>query len=265
MSSPPLVRPLPVRPPHPLVCSGLRKQYGATVALDGLDLVVREGTIHGLVGPNGSGKTTAIRCVTGLARPDAGSVRICGESGKDERSRRKLALVPDEPVGLDELVVAEFLELLRSLHRAPSAYGQRAAALLALTPLRDRRHAPLGSLSRGLRRLVAVVGALVLAPPLLVVDEATAALDPEAIVVLREGLRAAAARGGGVLLATQDLAFAEAVCDDVTLLRCGATAAAGPVGDVVAAHGATTLEGAFLAAIGGARLETAVHEALGAR
>jgi ABC-2 type transport system ATP-binding protein len=249
---------------HPLVCEDVAKRYGATVALEGLQLVVRNGTIWGLVGPNGSGKTTAVGCIAGLLSADRGCVLLAGEDLRQPQSRRHLAFVPDEPQGLDELTVAEFLELLQALHHAPHGFEARAERLLALLPLARRRHVRLGALSRGLRRQVSVVGALALATPLLVVDEATAALDPEAVVVLREGLAAAAARGAGVLLATQDLDFAERVCDGVTLLREGTTVTAGLLPEVLGRYGARSLEAAFLAAVGEPELAREVREALDA-
>ena len=250
---------------HPLVCEDLAKRYGATVALDGLSLVVRSGVVWGLVGPNGSGKTTAVGCLAGLVRPDRGTGLLAGDDLRLARARRRLAYVPDEPHGLDELTVIEFLTLLRALHRSAEGFEERVERLLPLLPLAGRRHARLGALSRGLRRQVSVVAALALAAPLLVIDEATAALDPEAVVVLREGLAAAASRGAGVLLATQDLDFAQRACDGVTLLRDGVTVAAGLLPDVLARYRAGSLEAAYLAAVGEPELGREVREALGAR
>lgn len=250
---------------HPLAVTGLSKRYGAIVAVDDLDLVVRGGSIWGLVGPNGSGKTTALACIVGLVAADSGELFVNGESGASLDARSRLAFVPDEPHGLDELTVVEYLDLFRSLHRAGRPYAIRSERLLELLGLAERRGALLGALSRGMRRQVSLIAALALAPPLLVVDEATAALDPEAVIVLREGLRAAAAQGCGALLATQDLHFAERVCDGVTLLSHGRTLATGPLATVLETFGAESLEQAFLAAVGEPELAHEVREALDAR
>lgn len=249
---------------HPLVVAGLSKRYGRVVALDDLCLTVRAGSIWGLVGPNGSGKTTALACIVSLLAPDAGRTLVSAEPGGGVAARRRLAFVPDEPHGLDELTVDEYLALFRSLHAAGGEYGPRAARLLELLGLAGRSGALLGALSRGMRRQVSVVAALALAPPLLVVDEATAALDPEAVIVLREGLRAAAARSSGVLLATQDLAFAERICEGVTFLSHGRTLASGPLAAVLRSFEASNLEQAFLAAVGEPELARDVREALDA-
>jgi ABC-type multidrug transport system ATPase subunit len=122
--------------------------------------------------------------------------------------------------------------------------------LARLFALDTRLRSPLGSLSHGQRRLVTVVAAVALARPLLLLDEATAALDPEAVIALREVVRSVAGRGRGVLVATQDLHFAETTCDRVTLLSAGRVAAEGRVDELRARYRAGSLEEVFVAALG---------------
>ena len=239
-----------LRPVHPLRARGLRRRYGGTLAVDAVDLDVAPGAVVGLVGPNGSGKSTTLRLVAGLERPDGGSIQVAGHTGGSVPARAALGYVPDSPTGLDELTVAELLALTRVLYGAPAGFDARAAVLLAAFGLEGDRDVPLGRLSLGRRRQVSLVGALALAPPLLVVDEASAALDPEAVVVLRDALAALAERGSGVLLATQDLHFAESACTDVHLLSAGRTLARGRLVEVERELGASTLESAVLAALG---------------
>lgn len=252
-------------PAAPLVARALRVSFGPVRALDGLDLVVPPGEVVGLVGPNGCGKTTTLRAVLGLVPLAGGEAAVCGFRAGSLAARAESAYVPDEPSGLDELSVDELLRLVAALWRAPSAYARRAAALLDAFGLAESRAILLHSLSHGRRRIAAIVAAAALDRSLLLVDEATAALDPEAVVVLREVLRAAAARGTGVLVATQDLHFAETVCGQVALLASGSVAAAGPVDAVCAAYGAASLEEAFVRAVGVERRLEAVRDALGAR
>ena len=247
-------------PVLPLAAHGLCRRYGALVAVDGLDLQVSPGSIVGLVGPNGSGKTTALRLVTGLESPDAGRATVDGHPAGSLAARRSLAYVPDEPGGLEELTVGELVDLVGALHGCPDGYDRRALLLLAAFGLEPRSGDRLAALSHGLRRQVSIVAACALAAPLLVVDEATATLDPEAVIVLREALRAVAARGGATLLASQDLHFAETVCDEVWLLAHGTTVASGPLRSVLARYGAPTLEAAFLAAVGQSDLVASVRE-----
>ena len=208
--------------------------FGAVRAVADVDFEVEHGHVVGLLGPNGCGKTTTLRAVVGLIRP----------------ARAQVAYVPDEPDGLDELAAAEYLALVRALYRAGTDFEARAAALCAAFGMAPRLRVRLGALSHGQRRIVSMVAAFALARPLIVVDEATAALDPEAAIVLREVLRTLAARGAGVLVATQELAFAEHVCDDVVLLSGGSVVARGRTVDIA------PLEETFLAAVGArARVE----------
>ncbi len=248
----------------PLVVRGLRVVYGPRAAVAGLDLTVEAGSVVGLVGPNGCGKTTTLRAVLGLVRPDAGTIDVQGVRGGTLRARSLVASVPDEPTGLDELSVAELLQLTASLWRSEQDFARRAELLLGVFGLRGRVRSQLGSLSHGQRRLVAVAAAVALDRPLLLVDEATAALDPEAVIALREVVRVVAERGGGVVVATQDLHFAELVCDRVTLLSAGAAVAEGTIGELRRRHAATTLEGVFVAALGAAGRFRELRDALDA-
>jgi ABC-2 type transport system ATP-binding protein len=249
---------------QPLVVRGLRVVYGATAAVDGLDLTVEAGSVVGLVGPNGCGKTTTLHAVLGLVAPEAGTIEVQGVRGGTLRARGLVASVPDEPSGLDELSVAEFLQLTASLWRAGSDHARRAELLLGVFGLRERVRSQLVSLSHGQRRLASMVAAVALDRPLLLVDEATAALDPEAVIALREVVRVAAERGSGLVIATQDLHFAELVCDRVTLLSAGRVVADGTVDELRRLHSAATLEGVFVAALGVAGRLRELRDALDA-
>jgi ABC-2 type transport system ATP-binding protein len=232
------------------VLEGVVKRFGALRALDGVDLLVPPGVVVGLVGPNGSGKTSALHVAAGLLRVDAGAALVAGAPAGSRAARAAVALVPDEPAGFEELTAAEYIALVHGLFGADERARARARLLVEAFVFGDRLQARLGTLSRGLRRQAGIVAALSLDMRLALVDEASSALDPEAAVVLREAAGALARRGVGVLLATQDLAFAEASCDEVVLLCQGRVAAAGSVGAVLRRYGSRSLEEAFFAAIG---------------
>lgn len=253
-----------VAPVVPLAVRGLTVRYGAVTAVDGLTLSVAAGEVVGLVGPNGCGKTTSLRAVMGLVEPSAGGVAVAGAPGGSLEARSRAAWVPDEPDGLDELAVDELLTLAAALYRADGGYAARCATLLEAFGIEGRRRSRLDALSHGMRRIVATVAAAALDRPLLVVDEATAALDPEAVIVLRETLRALARRGGAVLLATQNLHFAERACDRVVLLSAGRLVAAGAAGDLRSAYSADSLEDVFVAALGHDRRLERLRSALDA-
>ena len=247
-----------------LVARAVGKRFGGVAALDGVDLDVRPGAVVGLVGPNGSGKTTLLHAAAGLLPVDVGSICVAGADAGSREARAATALVPDEPSGFDELTVAEFVSLVHSLWRAGPAAVARAAVLTTAFGLDDRRGQRLGTLSRGLRRQASAVAALSLASPLILVDEATATLDPEAVIVLGEAVSALAARGCGVLLATQDLHFAGSVCHEIVLLHRGIVLDRGEPGALRARHAAASLEDVFLAALGDRRLRERVRGAFDA-
>ena len=251
----------PARTPAPLEAHGVWKRFGGATALAGVDLSVPAGAVVGLVGPNGSGKTTLLRAVAGLIEIDEGSIRVAGSPAGSRSARRATALVPDEPTGFDELTVAEFVSLVHALWEVDEIAAERAQVLTAAFGLDDRRDQRLGTLSRGLRRQASAAAALSLAPPLVLVDEATAVLDPEAVVVLSEAVAALASRGCGVLLATQDLHFAGASCHEIVLLHGGAVIERGEPGALHARHAASSLEGVFLAAFGDGGLRERVRDA----
>ena len=240
------------------------KRYGVVVALDDVDLCVRVGSVVGLVGPNGSGKTTLVHVAAGLVRPDRGRALVSGAPAGSMRARAAAALVPDEPSGFDELSVAELVALVHALWGAGPAAQARAEILVDAFGLAGRLASRVGTLSRGLRRQASAVAALSLAPSLVLVDEATATLDPEAVVVLREAVAALAARGSGVLLATQDLHFAETACDEVVLLQRGRVLERGAPAALRDVYGAATLEDVFLSALGESSLAAKVRHGLAA-
>ena len=248
----------------PLVARGVGKRYGGVAALDGVDLDVRAGAVVGLVGPNGSGKTTLLHAVAGLRSVDAGTILVAGCPAGTRAARTASGIIPDEPTGFDELSVVELVAVVHGLWGAGERAAVRADVLLTAFGLDDRRGQRLGTLSRGLRRQASAIAALSLAPPLILIDEATATLDPEAIVVLSEAVATLAARGCGVLLATQDLHFAGSACHEIVLLHRGVVIDRGEPGALRARHGAASLEEAFLAALGDGALRERVRDAFDA-
>ncbi len=248
-------------PSLPLAVTAASKRFGAAVALAAVDLRIEAGTIVGLVGPNGSGKTTLLRSVAGLASIDAGRILVAGAPAGSRHARSSTALIPDEPAGFDELTGAEFVELTHALWGAGAEARTRARILATAFGLGERLEQRVGTLSRGLRRQVSAVAALSLGTPLVLVDEATATLDPEAVVVLREALGAVASRGSSVLLATQDLHFAGTVCHDVVLLHRGRVLDRGRPESLRARNGVDSLEDVFLAALGDGSLRARTRDA----
>ena len=204
--------------------AGLRKAFGKTVALDGLDLEVRTGEVHGFLGPNGAGKSTTMRVLLGLLRPDAGDVRLLdGDPWHDAASlHRRLAYVPGDVNLWPNLTGGEVIDLLGRLRGGHDP--RRRAEMLERFDLDPSKKAR--SYSKGNRQKVALVAALA-APveqvELLLLDEPTSGLDPLMEAVFQDCIREESGQGRTVLLSSHILAEAEALCDRVSIIRSGRT------------------------------------------
>ncbi|NUR06907.1 MAG: ABC transporter ATP-binding protein [Nocardioidaceae bacterium] len=199
--------------------AGLRKTFGTTVALDGLDLEVRTGEVHGFLGPNGAGKSTTIRVLLGLLRADAGDVRLLGgDPWKDAASlHHRLAYVPGDVNLWPNLTGGEVIDLLGRLRGGVDP--KRRAELLERFDLDPRKKAR--SYSKGNRQKVALVAALASDVELLLLDEPTSGLDPLMEAVFQDLVRDEARTGRTVLLSSHILAEVEALCDRVSIVRAG--------------------------------------------
>jgi ABC-2 type transport system ATP-binding protein len=205
--------------------TGLVKTFGATRALDGLDLEVATGEVHGFLGPNGSGKSTTIRVLLGLLRPDSGAVRLLDGDPWDDAValHRRLAYVPGDVTLWPQLTGGEAIDLLGRL-RGGIDPARRAELLdrFDLDPTKKSR-----SYSKGNRQKVALVAALASDAELLILDEPTSGLDPLMEAVFQEYIREVRAQGRTVLLSSHILAEAEALCDRVSIIRHGRTVQTG--------------------------------------
>jgi ABC-2 type transport system ATP-binding protein len=210
--------------------SGLYKSFGRTRALDGLDLSVRPGEVHGFLGPNGSGKTTTIRVLLGLLRADAGTVRVLGgDPWRDATElHRRLAYVPGDVTLWPNLSGGEVIDLLGRLRGGNDK--KRRAELLARFDLDPRKKGR--AYSKGNRQKVGLVAALASDVELLVLDEPTSGLDPLMEEVFRECIEEERQRGRTVLLSSHILAEVEALCDRVSIIRQGRTVETGTLAEL---------------------------------
>jgi|CXWL01.1.fsa_nt_gi ABC-2 type transport system ATP-binding protein len=213
--------------------AGVSRRYGKVVALDNLDLTIRRGEILALLGPNGAGKTTTASLVLGLARPDAGSVRVLGGVPGDLAVRQRLGAMLQTGAVPQTLTVAEHLELACAWYGDPLPLAE-VIALAGLEGLERRLY---GRLSGGQQRRVLFAMAICGQPELLVLDEPTVALDVEARRALWSRLRALAAAGAAVLLTTHDLAEAADLASRVVMIHRGRVVADGTPATVAALVG----------------------------
>ncbi len=210
--------------------TGLIKKFGSTTALDGLDLEVEEGEVHGFLGPNGAGKSTTIRVLLGLLRSDGGTVTLLGKDPWSDATElhRQLAYVPGDVVLWPNLTGGEVIDLLGRL-RGGLDEGKRAKLLEAfdLDPTKKGR-----SYSKGNRQKVALVAALASDVPLLVLDEPTSGLDPLMENVFLEQLAQVRAEGRTVLLSSHILSEVEQAADRVSIIRAGRVVDSGSLSDL---------------------------------
>ncbi|KQX70047.1 ABC transporter ATP-binding protein [Angustibacter sp. Root456] len=199
---------------------GLVKRYGDLVAVDGVSFEVRRGEFFGILGPNGAGKTTTLEMVEGLREPDAGSVRLLGESPWPRNPR----LLPRMGVQLQASAFFEKLTAREQLETFGSLYGvdrQRIDEMLDLVGLADKATTREDKLSGGQRQRLSIACALVHDPELVFFDEPTAALDPQARRNLWDVLREIQSRGTTVVYTTHYLDEAEILCDRVAIMDAG--------------------------------------------
>ncbi|GIG26630.1 ABC transporter ATP-binding protein [Cellulomonas denverensis] len=204
---------------HSIELSGVVKRFGRRTALDGLDLAVATGEVHGFLGPNGAGKSTTIRILLGQIRADEGrSMLLGGDPWRDAVDlHRRLAYVPGEVALWPNLTGGEAIDLLGRL-RGGIDPGRRQELIerFELDPTVRMR-----AYSKGNRQKVALVAALAADTELLLLDEPTSGLDPLMEAVFQETIRQVAAQGRTVLLSSHILAEVEALCDRVTIIRSG--------------------------------------------
>jgi ABC-2 type transport system ATP-binding protein len=210
--------------------AGLRKAYGKTIALDGLDLRVAGGEVHGFLGPNGSGKTTTIRILLGLLRADAGSVRMLDGDPWSQATElhRRLAYVPGDVSLWPNLTGGEVIDLLGRLRGGLDA--ERRASLLKRFELDPTVKAR--AYSKGNRQKVALVAALASDVELLLLDEPTSGLDPLMEAAFRACIEEERQRGRTVLLSSHILSEVEQLCDRVTIIRLGKTVETGSLAEL---------------------------------
>jgi ABC-2 type transport system ATP-binding protein len=211
--------------------SGLRKHFGPTKALDGLDLAVRDGEVHAFLGPNGSGKTTTIRILLGLLRADGGNVRLLGGDPWRDATKLhgRLAYVPGDVTLWPGLTGGEIIDLLARL-RGDGHDPKRRQELIERFDLDPGKKAR--AYSKGNRQKIALIAALASDAELLVLDEPTSGLDPLMEAAFRDCVSAERRDGRTVLLSSHILAEAEALADRVTIIRAGRTVETGTLADL---------------------------------
>jgi ABC-2 type transport system ATP-binding protein len=210
-----------------ITTDGLTKQFGSVTAVDHLDLEVHAGEVFGYLGPNGAGKTTTLRALLGLLHPTSGSARVLGLDpwADTVELHRRVSYVPGEFAVWPSLTGAEMLDLLGNLHGGwDPKLRDELCDRFELDPSRKGR-----TYSRGNRQKIALIGALMVRPEVLVMDEPTSGLDPLMEVRFREVLADGLEHGQTALLSSHILSEVEAACDRVGIIRAGRLVEVGPL------------------------------------
>ena len=213
---------------------GLRKAYGATVALDSLDLDVRAGEVFGFLGPNGAGKTTSVKLLLGLTRPTAGTGRVLGLPLGHRGARARIGYLPELFRYQAWLTAREVLSLHTALAGLPAAgRSKEIDRVLEVVGLTGRDRERTGGFSKGMQQRLGLAAALLGDPSLVILDEPTSALDPVGRDDVRGIIREAQTRGSTVLLNSHLLGEVERLCDRVAIVTKGRVVAAGSMTDLL--------------------------------
>ena len=227
---------------------GLTRSYGAKLAVDNLSLQAAPGEIVGFLGPNGAGKSTTVKVITGLIRPDSGTVTVCGFDVVREplEVKKRLGYVPETAAIYDSLSALEYLELVACLHHLdPEPARVRRRELLDLFGLSAQAGQRLSEFSKGMRQKVVLAAALIHRPDVLVLDEPLDGLDASTAMVVKELLKKLADQGKTILFSSHILEVVERMCTRIVIINHGRVVTSGTAADIRAAAGAATLEEAF--------------------
>jgi ABC-2 type transport system ATP-binding protein len=219
-----------------LECRGLSKHYGATVALDSVDLTIGQGELVGLLGPNGAGKTTLVKSACGLLRPTSGSVTVYGSPAGSAAALSRIGYLAELFRFPGWLSAEEVIELHQGLTGSRAGAAERMA-LLEQVGLAEARGVKVDAMSKGMQQRLGIAQALVGSPHLLLLDEPASALDPAGRRAVRELLLSLRQRGISVLLNSHLLSEVELVCDRVVLLVGGRVVREGRPADLVRPRG----------------------------
>jgi ABC-2 type transport system ATP-binding protein len=234
--------------PAALRLTALSKHFGRP-AVDALDLTVRQGELYALLGPNGAGKTTTLRMVAGLLAPDAGSVEIFGIdlAANPAGAKQKIAYLPDDPMLYAKLKPTEYLEFVAGLWGIEAADAEpRARRLLDWLDLSKHAHELTEGFSRGMKQKLALAGALIHEPQLLILDEPLTGLDAAAARQVKDLLLEHVRGGGTVVLTTHILEVAERLAQRIGIIEHGRLIAQGTLDELRSQTEGGTLEDVFL-------------------
>ncbi|MEM0340130.1 MAG: ABC transporter ATP-binding protein [Acidilobaceae archaeon] len=233
-----------------VVVENLTKRFGEVVAVAGISFKVYSGEIFCIVGPNGSGKTTTLRTIVGLLKPEGGFVKVLGHdsSNLSLEVKRKIAYVPEDAGVPKGLTGVEYLEFVAEIYGAGEEAVKKGIQLSGLGEAIWKR---VEEYSKGMKRRLLIASALAVEPELLVLDEPTAGLDVSYSIAIRDAIVSyVKSKGAAAIISSHNMLEVEHLCDRVVLLNRGAIVEEGSPKDIIARHRARNLEEVFVKVIG---------------
>ncbi|TYR73474.1 ABC transporter ATP-binding protein [Rossellomorea vietnamensis] len=225
----------------------LVKVYGKHVhALKGITMNIKPNEIFGLIGPNGSGKTTTIGIITNLITPTEGTVKIKGQTKASDSAKKAFGYVPDELLLPETLSGVEYLEFVMKMYEVDSI--KRRDELLSLFDLNDASNRMIKGYSHGMKKKLQIIASLMHHPELLILDEPFRGLDPEALLIVKKIIKHIKLQGVSVLLSTHDLHLAKELCDRVGIISKGEMVEMGCTEKLLKSYNTDNLEDVFLQA-----------------
>jgi ABC-2 type transport system ATP-binding protein len=243
-----------------ITIENLRKQYGAFTAVDGIDLDVHKGEIHGFLGPNGAGKTTSIRMIAGLLKPTSGRIFVNGHdlTASPEAAKASLGFIPDRPYVYEKLNAGEFLRFHAGLYGMNgNGLNGRVIEMLDLFELGRWENELVESFSHGMKQRLVMSAAFLHRPKAVLVDEPMVGLDPRGARLINQVFRRMSEKGVAILMSTHTLEVAQELSDRITIINKSRIVAQGTVDEVLRLSGAQDeqLTSVFLRLTGGSGLQ----------
>lgn len=226
----------------------LSRRFGATVALENLNLKVQPGEILGFLGPNGAGKTTTVKILTGLLEPSSGSARVAGYDVVEQplEVKRRIGYVPESGALYENLSGGEYLELVGQLHHLePAALARRIDELLGLFGLIGERDQRMTGYSKGMKQKVLIASALLNKPEVLFLDEPLNGIDANAAMIVKELLKKLAGQGKTIFFSSHVLEVVERMCTRIIVISKGRQVVDGTPEEIIRSVGVDSLEQAF--------------------
>ncbi|WP_459194135.1 ABC transporter ATP-binding protein [Halosimplex sp. J119] len=217
----------------------LRKEYGGFVAVEGSTFTVEEGEVFGIIGPNGAGKTTTLKMLAGLVEPTAGDVSVAGYDAGETEMRQRLGFLPEESPLYEEMTPLSYLHFFADLYDVPSGVADRRIHDTLERLELDHRERPLGDMSKGMKRKVAIARSLINDPDVLIYDEPGSGLDPLTTNYIIDFTRELGEQGKTIVFSAHNLYHVESICDRVAIMNEGKIVAKGDLDELQAEHGRT--------------------------